>query len=351
MDIALPEREDEEQKPKTLPWALPKILIYGGSSVEIILYETFKQMGLKDECLIPSTYNIFGFKSSSTRSMGEVTMEIRVGKILTLTTFCVIDMISPYTTIFGRFWVQGIKGVASTYHQSLRFPTPDGITEIIGDLGEEKYCYNMDEQNELVKIGTLLRIKEEEKLVQVLNEYSDVFAWKMKDFPGIDPGVCWHNLKINPKYKPMRQRMRKVAPEYHEAIQNELNKMESSGVIREVQYPIWISNMVIVLKNNGGARICVEFSDLNKACPKDNFPLPNIDQLVEATSGYGLLSLMDEYSGYNQIPLAEEDQENTAFFTPRGLYCYTKISLGLKMLVRHTIEWWKRCLITGYIRP
>ncbi|XP_026397065.1 uncharacterized protein LOC113291786 [Papaver somniferum] len=88
--------------------------------------------------------------------------------------------------------------------------------------------------------------------------------------------------------------------------------------------------MVIVPKKNGGVRICIDFSDLNKACPKDSFPLPNIDQLVEATSGYGLLSFMDGYSGYSHIPLAEEDQEHTAFFTPRGLYCYTKMPFGLK---------------------
>ncbi|XP_026433496.1 uncharacterized protein LOC113330917 [Papaver somniferum] len=139
MSIVLPEHEGEEAKTKELPWAMPKILIDGGSSIEILFYETFKQMGLKDECLIPSTYNIFGFNDTSTRPRGEITLEIRVGRILTLTTFCVVDVLSPYTTIFGRSWVHGIKGVASTYHQRLRFPTPDGVAEIIGDSGEAKY--------------------------------------------------------------------------------------------------------------------------------------------------------------------------------------------------------------------
>ncbi|XP_026399086.1 uncharacterized protein LOC113294931 [Papaver somniferum] len=147
MVTSFPEHEEEEDKPKALPWAMPKILIGGGSSVEILFYETFKQMGHRDECLIPSTYNIFGFNDSSTRPRGEVTLEIRVGKILTLTTFHVVDVIFPYTAIVGRSWVHGIKGVASTYHQRLRFPTPDGIAEIIGDSGEAKFYYNMDVRN------------------------------------------------------------------------------------------------------------------------------------------------------------------------------------------------------------
>ncbi|XP_026430990.1 uncharacterized protein LOC113328112 [Papaver somniferum] len=140
MAIALPEPESEETKTKALLWATPRILIDGGSSVEILFYETFKQMGLTNECLFPSTYNIFGFNGSSTRPKGEITLEVRVGKILTLTTFCVVDVLSPYTAIMGRSWVHGIKGVASTYHQRLRFPTPDGVAEINEDIAEAKCC-------------------------------------------------------------------------------------------------------------------------------------------------------------------------------------------------------------------
>ncbi|XP_026452410.1 uncharacterized protein LOC113352865 [Papaver somniferum] len=154
MAITLPEHEGKEEKPKALPWAMPKIPIDGGIPVEILFYETFKQMGLRDDCLIPSTYNIFGFNDSSTRPRGEVTLEIRVGKILTLTTLCVMDVLSPYTAIVGRSWVHGIKGVSSTYHQRLRFPTPDGVAEIVGDSGEAKYCYKMDIQNGEKKVNS-----------------------------------------------------------------------------------------------------------------------------------------------------------------------------------------------------
>lgn len=106
--------------------------------------------------------------------------------------------------------------------------------------------------------------------------------------------------------------------------------MLNAGIRREAKYTEWIENTVVVPKKNNGIRICINFTDLNKACPKDSFPLPDIPQMVESTSRNGRVSMLDGYKGYNQIPLDEEDQEHIAFFAPRGLYCYTKIPFGLK---------------------
>ena len=91
--------------------------------------------------------------------------------------------------------------------------------------------------------------------------------------------------------------------------------MLSTGFIREVYYPNWLANVVLVKKANGKLRMCVDFMDLNKACPKDSFPLPKIDQLVDSIAGHRLLTFMDAFSGYNQIKMVEEDQEKTAFIT------------------------------------
>ncbi|XP_074374144.1 uncharacterized protein LOC141714528 [Apium graveolens] len=91
----------------------------------------------------------------------------------------------------------------------------------------------------------------------------------------------------------------------------------------------WLANPVLVKKPNGKWRTCVDFTDLNKACPKDSFPLPRIDQLVDATAGHALLSFIDAYSGYNQILMYELDQEHTSFITDRGLYCYIGMPFGL----------------------
>ena len=86
--------------------------------------------------------------------------------------------------------------------------------------------------------------------------------------------------------------------------------------------------MVLVKKANGKWRMCVDFTNLNKACPKDNFHLPKIEQLVDSTAGHGLLSFMDAFSGYNQIPMDEQDEESTTFITNQGLFYYKVMPFG-----------------------
>ena len=107
-------------------------------------------------------------------------------------------------------------------------------------------------------------------------------------------------------------------------------KLKQARAIKEVFYPEWLTNTVVVKKNNGKWRVCEDFTDLNKACPKDPFPIPQIDQLVEATVGHPWMSFLDAFQGYHQIPLALNDQEMTAFVTPIGNYLYKVMSFGLK---------------------
>ena len=106
------------------------------------------------------------------------------------------------------------------------------------------------------------------------------------------------------------------------AVSEEVKKLLTAKFIREVHYPEWLTNVVMVKKLNGKWRICIDYTDLNKACPKDSFPIPRIDQLVDATTGYNLLSFMDAYSRYNQICMCPEDEDRTTFTTDRDLYCY-----------------------------
>ena len=110
----------------------------------------------------------------------------------------------------------------------------------------------------------------------------------------------------------------------------EVRKLLEAGFIREVYYPDWLANVVMVRENNGKWRMCVDFTDLNRACPKDSYPLPRIDTLVDSTARHKLLSFMDAFSGYNQIKMKEEDQEKTSFVTNQGLFCYKVMSFGLK---------------------
>ena len=103
-----------------------------------------------------------------------------------------------------------------------------------------------------------------------------------------------------------------------------------SSFIREVYYPDWLANVVMVRKACGKWRMCVDFTDLNKACPKDSYPLQRVDVLVNFIAQHQLLSFMDAFSGYNQIRMHEADQEKTSFITSQGLFCYKVMPFGLK---------------------
>ena len=111
---------------------------------------------------------------------------------------------------------------------------------------------------------------------------------------------------------------------------DEVNKLLVANFIREVHYLEWLANVVMVKKANEKWRMCVDFIDLNQTYPKDSFPLPRIDQLVDSIARHKLLTFMDAFSGYNQIQMAKEDQEKTAFITSQGLYCYKVMPFGLK---------------------
>ena len=120
------------------------------------------------------------------------------------------------------------------------------------------------------------------------------------------------------------------APERDNAIKEEVKKLTIAKFIREVYYPNWLANVMMVKKANGKWRMCVDFTHLNKACTKDSYLLPRIDQLVDSIVGYKQLSFIDAFSGYNQIRMDKADQEKTSFITSQGLFCYKVMHFGLK---------------------
>jgi hypothetical protein len=157
----------------------------------------------------------------------------------------------------------------------------------------------------------------------------DIFAWKLVDISRVPKELIEHCLKVNLKATPQKQRLRRFAPDKREAIKKELAKLFTAGFIKEVYHPEWLANPILVLKNNE-CRMCVDYTDLNKHCPKVPFALPRIDQVIDSTAGCVLLSFLDYYSGYHHIALKEEDQIKTAFIIPFGTYAYTIMSFGLK---------------------
>ena len=146
----------------------------------------------------------------------------------------------------------------------------------------------------------------------------------------IIPTHASHRLNVAPSAKPVRQKVRRFHLDRHLVIQTEVDNLLHNGFIRVVKYPEWLANVVVVPKKGNKWRVCVDYTDLNDACPKDSFPLPRIDQIVDASEGHGMLSFLDAFSGYHQIPMHPPDAEKTSFIAPHGFYYYNVMPFGLK---------------------
>ncbi|KAL2505376.1 Uncharacterized protein Adt_20997 [Abeliophyllum distichum] len=166
----------------------------------------------------------------------------------------------------------------------------------------ESFLADPDDPAKKLQVGKDLLRGPKEALKRCLRENLDVIAWRHEDMAGIHPKISCHHLNIDLQFPSHRQKRRPLNLEKYEVLKEEVSKLLQSNFIREARYPKWVSNPVLVKKPNGKMRTCIDFSNLNQACPKDSFPLPRIDQLVDATAGHELLSFMDAYSGYNQIP-------------------------------------------------
>uniref|UniRef100_A0A2N9ENV4 RNase H type-1 domain-containing protein n=1 Tax=Fagus sylvatica TaxID=28930 RepID=A0A2N9ENV4_FAGSY len=242
-----------------------RILIDPGSSVEIMYDSLFKGLGLEHKDLDRKVDPLYGFSGESVMPVGRVTVKVHAGTISSPTDFWVLNSYSPYNAILGRPWLHKMKAVPSTLHQRLRFPTPEGIMEI---------------------------------------QPSHVIV------------SMWIRLSV-PLYRRDDGFLHSTRKQYVK----KLTGLVEARAIREILYPTWLSNTVVVKKKNGKWRVCIDFTDLNKACPKDPFPLPKIDQLVDATSGHQRMSFLDAFQGYHQIAMNPIDEEKTAFITPRGIFC------------------------------
>ena len=214
------------------------------------------------------------------------------------------------------------------YQQTMRIEEQQAIAEQIEEIVEVTLDSSRPERT--TRIGTLASWLVHQTLMAFLRDNQDVFAWSHEDMLRIDLSVLIHRLNVSPSFSPIRQKKRVFAQERDKAIAEEIRKLLKADFIREVYYLDWLANMVIVKKANGKWRMCVDFTDLNKACLMDSYPLPWIDTLVDSTARHQILSFMDAFSSYNQIKMEETDQEKTSFVTSQGLFCFKVTSFGLK---------------------
>ncbi|PKI37318.1 hypothetical protein CRG98_042291 [Punica granatum] len=149
--------------------------------------------------------------------------------------------------------------------------------------------------------------------------------------PGLDPSIVEHFLPLDTeKLPPKRQQLRRQRASFLLRIKEEVVKQINVGFLEVCNYSEWVANIVPVEKKDGRVRVCVDYRDLNKASPKDNFPLPHIDVLVDNTARHAQFFFMDGFSGYNQIRMAEKDKLKTTFTTMWGTFCYRIMPFGLK---------------------
>ena len=201
---------------------------------------------------------------------------------------------------------------------------------------EEAKCEDLekivvgDDPEKFLQVGAHLLPQEKEKLVKFLKRNVDMFAWNAYKAPVVDPSFICYHLNVNPSVTLRKQPPRCSSKDHSDAIKDEVIKLKQVRAIKEVFYLKWLANTVVVKKKNEKWRVCVDFTDLNKACLKDPFLMPRIDQLMNAIVGHHRMSFLDAFQGCHQISLALKDQEKTVFVTPIGNYHYKVMSFGLK---------------------
>ncbi|XP_021748588.1 uncharacterized protein LOC110714389 [Chenopodium quinoa] len=369
---------------------IKRALVDGGSSANILFARVFDAMRIGRKYLTPVSYPVIGFNGSTVRPEGSIVLQVRMGEGPAvrdvMAEFLVIDEPSAYNAIVGRPLIHDMQAVVSTYHLTMVYISNVGTTEHVrGSQTMARECYvsalkqssrqptceqtpskrervpsthdlameNFDTwpvtaphpspggetveielrpgvPGRVVRVGSDMDVDTCCHLVELLRESADVFAFSADEMPGIHPDVIVHKLNVDRRARPVRQKKRNFSTEKIEAIKSEVNKLLAEGFIEPCTYPEWLANVVMVKKPSGKWRMCVDFTDLNRACPKDCYPLPRIDKLVYSTSGHELLSFMDAFSGYHHVSLYEPDRTKAAFITDSGVFCYRAMPFGLR---------------------
>ncbi|XP_071727840.1 uncharacterized protein [Rutidosis leptorrhynchoides] len=266
--------------------------------------------------------------------------------IQTFNTSCAPIVVQGYLPESGhgvkRLHMDNDSSVDIMYEHCFRqLPTPTRrtikppTTTLSGFLGESAWPIGiLDLRLELRdskgKDRGSLTHETKEKLRNILISNLDVFCWRDADMTGVPREIAQHYLRASINLTPIKQKKRPMAPERSEWLRREVDKLVKANILRKLNYQTWVANPVLVAKSDGTWRLCIDSNAINKACPKDNYPLPEIDWKVKSLAGFRFKCFMDAYKGYHQIQMAEEDEEKTAFHTDQGIYCYTKMPFGLK---------------------
>ncbi|XP_050211775.1 uncharacterized protein LOC126661936 [Mercurialis annua] len=365
-----------------------RLLVDDGSSVNLLTLSVFLTLGGSKNDLKPVNIPLLGLGGASVCPEGKVELDLELGveipqedgtegilaeptrKVHSL--FMIVDMPLAYNGILGRPMLYSTGAVTSIRYLMMKIPVENEVITIRGNQTLSRQCYmatmgstvetmNIDtpelllrekkaqkprenletieliEGSEMcVKLGVDWPTEHREAIIARIKQYVEEFTNKPEDIGGggVVPKIISHKLNVDAKCKPVKQKKRTFSLEKHIAIRDEVEKLLKAGFIRKVDYPEWLANVVLIKKSNGRWRLCIVFTDLNNACPKDSFPLPNIDQLVDATCSFAVYAFLDASQGYHQIPMNKDDEEKTAFTTDLGTYCYKKMPFEGSRIMR-----------------
>jgi hypothetical protein len=181
-----------------------------------------------------------------------------------------------------------------------------------------------------ITIGAACSLEELKAYKSLFQEYQDIFSWSYIEMLDFDPSIIEHRIDTWPYVSPIRQKQCPLHPYKVASNKDEIYKLRDFGFIYPIVYTSWVSNPILVNKKQGTIHIFTTFRDLNHACPKENFPTPFIDQIINEFNGHKALSFMDGFFGYNQIQIHPANQYKTAFTTPWGTFSYRVMPFGLK---------------------
>jgi ribonuclease HI len=201
---------------------------------------------------------------------------------------------------------------------------------VSGDEADTAECnIGTPEEPKFVKLSTSLTKEQRIEYTELLREFVDVFAWTYKDLKTYDTSVIEHKIPLKEEAKPFRQKLRQINPMLLPVMEKEVKKLLDARIIVPLRYSEWVANLVPVRKKSGEIRLCVDFRNLNRSSKKDNYPLPNMEHILQKVTGASRISMIDGFSGYNQISVMPGDREKTAFTTPWGTFMYAKMPFGL----------------------
>jgi ribonuclease HI len=185
------------------------------------------------------------------------------------------------------------------------------------------------EEPRFVKLSSSLTSEQRAEYTELLREFADVFAWTYEDLKTYDTSVIEHKIPLKEEARPFRQKLRQINPMLLPVMEKEVKKLLDARIIVPLRYSEWVANLVPVRKKSGEIRLCVDFRNLNRSSKKDNYPLPKMEHILQRVTGASRISMIDGFSGYNQISVMPEDREKTTFTTPWGTFMYAKMPFGL----------------------